>query len=78
MKDRFYPDKNLFIYSFDRKALAKAKRARDLIANALTSPASSVIRSFLNVALKRFERPMKRSISPEVFRPVLSVYASVR
>jgi predicted nucleic acid-binding protein len=84
MKDRFYPDTNLFVYSFDRNAPDKAKRASDLIADAVTSRKGivsyQVVQEFLNVALKRFERPMKPPEAEQylttVFRPLLSVYVS--
>jgi len=84
MKDRFFLDTSLFVYSFDHSAPAKAKRARDLIADAVTSRKGivsyQVVQEFLNVALKRFERPMKPPEAEQylttVFRPLLSVYAS--
>jgi predicted nucleic acid-binding protein len=84
MKDRFFLDTNLFVYSFDRNAPAKAKRARDLIAEAVTSRKGivsyQVVQEFLNVALKQFDRPMKPAEAEQyltaVFRPLLSVYAS--
>ncbi len=84
MKDRFFLDTNIFVYSFDRNALAKARRATDLIAEAVTSRKGivsyQVVQEFLNVALKRFERPMKTAEAEQylttVFRPLLSVHAS--
>jgi hypothetical protein len=36
MKDRFFLDTNLFVYSFHHGAPAKEKCARDPIANAVT------------------------------------------
>ena len=63
MKDRYFLDTNLFVYSFDRSAPAKAKRARDLIEDTVTTRKGivsyQVVQEFLNVALRRFERPMK-------------------
>jgi predicted nucleic acid-binding protein len=84
MKDRFFLDTNLFVHSFDRNAPAKAKRAGDLIAEAVTSRKGivsyQVVQEFLNVALKRFERPLKPPEAEQylttVFRPLLAVYAS--
>jgi len=84
MKDRFFLDTNLFVYSFDRSAPAKAKRATDLIAGAVKSRKGivsyQVVQEFLHVALKRFERPMKPLEAEQylttVFRPLLSVYVS--
>ena len=58
MKDRFFLDTNLSVYSFDRSAPARTKRARDLIAGAVTSRKGivryQVVQEFLNVAFKRF------------------------
>jgi predicted nucleic acid-binding protein len=84
MKDRFFLDTNLFVYSFDQSAPAKAKRATNLIEEAVTGRngivSYQVVQEFLNVALKRFERPMKPPEAEQyltaVFRPLLSVHAS--
>ena len=84
MRDRFFLDTNIFVYSFDSSAPAKAKRAKELIAGAVTSRKGivsyQVVQELLNVALKRFERPMKPLEAEQylttVFRPLLSVYAS--
>ena len=84
MKDRFFLDTNIFVYSFDRKFPAKAGRAVDLITQAVTTRKGivsyQVVQEFLNVALKRFERPMKTVEAEQylttVCRPLLSVHAS--
>ena len=84
MNDRFFLDTNIFVYSFDRGSPAKAKRALSLIKDAVTSGKGivsyQVVQEFLNVALKRFEKPLTTSEAEQylatVFRPLLSVYAS--
>jgi|SRR6266436_1369724 len=84
MNDRFFLDTNIFVYSFDRGSPAKAKRALSLIKDAVTSGRGivsyQVVQEFLNVALKRFEKPLTTSEAEQylatVFRPLLSVYAS--
>ena len=84
MNDKFFPDTNIFVYSFDRGSPAKAKRALSLIKDAVTSGKGivsyQVVQEFLNVALKRFEKPLTTSEAEQylatVFRPLLSVYAS--
>ena len=84
MNDRFFLDANIFVYSFDRGSPAKAKRALSLIKDAVTSGRGivsyQVVQEFLNVALKRFEKPLTTSEAEQylatVFRPLLSVYAS--
>ena len=37
MSDRFFLDTNIFIYSFDQSAAVKARRAAELIREALTT-----------------------------------------
>ena len=84
MNDRFFLDTNIFVYSFDRGSPAKAKRSASLIKEAVTSGKGivsyQVVQEFLNVALKRFEKPLTTSEAEQylatVFRPLLSVYAS--
>jgi len=84
MNDRFFLDTNIFVYSFDRRSPAKAKRSAGLIKEAVTSGRGivsyQVVQEFLNVALKRFEKPLTTSEAEQylatVFRPLLSVYAS--
>ena len=84
MNDRFFLDTNIFVYSFDRGSPAKAKRALSLIKDAVTSGRGivsyQVVQEFLNVALKRFEKPLTTPEAEQylatVFRPLLSVYAS--
>ena len=84
MKGRFFLDTNLFVYSFDSSAPPKAKRATQLIAEAVTNRTGiisyQVAQEFLNVAMKRFKKPMTTAEAEQylttVFRPLLSVYAS--
>ena len=38
MSDRFFLDTNIFVYSFDHSAAAKAQIAAQLIRTALTTP----------------------------------------
>ena len=37
MSDRFFLDTNIFVYSFDQSATAKARKAAQLIRKALTT-----------------------------------------
>jgi predicted nucleic acid-binding protein len=85
MKDRFFLDTNIFVYSFDRNAPPKAAKAKQLIREALTSQKGvisyQVVQEFLNVALKRFTPPMAAAYAEQylttVFRPLLSVHSSM-
>ena len=84
MSDRFFLDTNIFVYSFDRSATLKARKAAQLIRKALTTQKGiisyQVVQEFFNVALRKFSRPMKMSDAEQylgtVFRPLLSVHSS--
>jgi predicted nucleic acid-binding protein len=84
MSDRFFLDTNIFVYSFDQSAPAKARRAAQLIREALTTQKGvisyQVVQEFFNVALKRFSQPMQAADAGQyliaVFRPLLAVHSS--
>jgi predicted nucleic acid-binding protein len=84
MSDRFFLDTNIFVYSFDRTAAAKAMKAEQLIREALTTQKGvvsyQVVQEFFNVALRRFSSPMRVADAEQylgtVFRPLLSVHSS--
>lgn len=84
MSDRFFLDTNIFVYSFDQTAVVKARKAVQLIRNALTTQKGiisyQVVQEFFNVALKRFSRPMNLAEAEQylgtVFRPLLGVHSS--
>jgi predicted nucleic acid-binding protein len=84
MSARFFLDTNVFVYSFDQNARAKATRAQQLIREALTSRKGlvsyQVVQEFFNVALRRFSQPMTPADAQQylgtVFRPLLSVQSS--
>jgi predicted nucleic acid-binding protein len=84
MSDRFFLDTNVFVYSFDQGAAAKAQKAAQLIRKALTTQKGiisyQVVQEFFNVALKRFSQPMRLADAEQylstVFRPLLTVHSS--
>lgn len=84
MSGRFFLDTNIFVYSFDQNAAAKARRAAELIREALTAQKGvvsyQVVQEFFNVALRRFSRPMQPADAEQylstVFRPLLAVHSS--
>ncbi len=84
MSDRYFLDTNIFVYTFDRSAPPKAKKAEQLIRKALTTKKGvvsfQVVQEFFNVALKRFSRPMNLADAEQylatVFRPLLGVHSS--
>lgn len=84
MSGRFFLDTNIFVYSFDQSAAEEARRAAELIREALTAQKGvvsyQVVQEFFNVALRRFSRPMQPADAEQylstVFRPLLAVHSS--
>jgi predicted nucleic acid-binding protein len=84
MSDRFFLDTTVFVYSFDRSAPAKARKAARLIREALTTQKGvisyRVVQEFFNVALKRFSQHMGAANAGQyliaVFRALLAVHSS--
>ena len=84
MNGRFFLDTNVFVYSFDRSAPAKARKATELIRRAVASgkgiASYQVAQEFFNVALRRFARPMMVAEAEQylatVFRPLIAVHSS--
>jgi predicted nucleic acid-binding protein len=84
MSDRFFLDTNIFVYSFDRGAGAKSRRATQLIRMALNTQKGiisyQVVQEFFNVALQRFAQPMKVDEAEQyysaVLRPLLGIHSS--
>jgi predicted nucleic acid-binding protein len=84
MSDRFFLDTNIFVYSFDRSSVQRARTASKLIRKALTTQKGiisyQVVQEFFNVALRRFSQPMKSADAEQylatVLRPLLGVHSS--
>ncbi len=84
MNGKFFLDTNIFVYSFDRSAPAKARRALQLIRGAVETRKGivsyQVAQEFFNVALRRFAKPMPIADAEQylltVFRPLLAVHSS--
>lgn len=84
MSDRFFLDTDIFIYSFDLTAAAKARKAQQLIGEALSTAKGvisyQVVQEFFNAALRRFAVPMNMAEAERylssVFRPLLGVQSS--
>ena len=85
MNGRFFLDTNIFVYSFDSDAPAKAHRARQLIRQAIATRKGiisfQVAQEFFNVALQHFRTPMSFSEAHQylttVFRPLLAVHSTL-
>src|ERR1035438_6308343 len=84
MNARFFLDTNIFVYSFDRDSASKARRATQLIHQAVATRKGmvsyQVVQEFFNVALRRFAQPMTVAEAEQylgtVFRPLLTVHSS--
>ena len=84
MNGRFFLDTNVFVYSFDGSAPAKARRASQLIRLAIETRKGivsyQVVQEFFNVALRRFAKPMSVADAEQylsaVFRPLMAIHPS--
>lgn len=84
MSGRFFLDSNIFVYSFDPHAPAKARKATQLIQRAADTGEGiisfQVVQEFFNVALSRFSPAMSVAEAEQylitVFRPLLAVHSS--
>ena len=84
MNGRFFLDTNIFVYSFDASAPAKARRATGLIRRAVATGKGvvsfQVVQEFFNVALRRFAQPMTLADAEQylaaVFRPLMTIHSS--
>jgi predicted nucleic acid-binding protein len=84
MSARFFLDTNVFVYPFDATAPAKAKKAAQLIRQAVDTGQGvvsyQVAQEFFNVAFRRFAQPMTIGEAEQylvtVFRPLLAVHSS--
>ena len=84
MKDKFFIDTNIFVYSFDSTDPGKQETAHGLIKTALKHETGcisfQVMQEFLNVASKKFDPPLKLHDLPHYLTnflvPLCQVYAS--
>jgi predicted nucleic acid-binding protein len=75
MNGKFFLDTNILVYSFDTVNPMKRDRARDLIAEALSSGngiiSFQVVQEFLNVATAKFETPLSLADAREYLEEIL-------
>lgn len=84
MSDSFFLDTNVFVYTFDSTSPAKARRAAELVRDAIASRKGvisyQVVQEFFNVAFRRFAHPMTFPEAEQylgsVFRPLFAVQSS--
>ncbi|MFH1761787.1 MAG: PIN domain-containing protein [bacterium] len=62
MNGKFFLDTNILVYSFDKREKSKQVKARALIGKGLSEGSGiisyQVIQEFLNVATRKFEKPL--------------------
>ena len=85
MKDKYFLDTNIFVYSFNSGEKKKQKVSLELISNALDKQIGcisyQVVQEFLNVATRKFVKPLSipdciRYLN-SVFEPLCVVYPSI-
>ncbi|MBD3290521.1 PIN domain-containing protein [candidate division KSB1 bacterium] len=85
MKDKFFIDTNILIYSFDKSEPTKQKIAKEIISKAFTGYAGcisyQVIQEFLNVATQKFEKPLAKNdcykFMTNVLEPLCEIFPSM-
>ena len=79
MRDRFFLDTNIFVYTFDSREPKKRARAQDLVSDALTRGrgviSRQVVQEFLDVATQKFANPLSESDALVNLDRVLGRYA---
>ena len=63
VREKFFLDTNIFVYTFESKSPSKRVLAQDLVSGALDTRRGvisyQVVQEFLNVATRKFTKPMK-------------------
>ncbi|MCH8011598.1 MAG: PIN domain-containing protein [Candidatus Marinimicrobia bacterium] len=85
MRDKYFLDTNIIIYSFDRSVEDKRKKAHELINTALSDNLGiisyQVIQEFINVATKKFLTPLSlndcRLYLNRVLSPLCEIFPSI-
>ena len=81
MSDKYFLDTNVFVYSFDPDAPQKQIIAKRLIQSALADGngliSYQVVQEFLNVATRKFVKPLSLTDCQEYLQTVLNPLCSV-
>jgi predicted nucleic acid-binding protein len=76
LRGRFFLDTNVLVYSFDPASPDKQRIAQRLITESLRTQrgviSSQVVQEFLNLALRKFARPMSITDARDYLRSVLT------
>ncbi len=84
MKDRYFIDTNILVYTFDQHSPKKQKKALEIVGAALQLQEGfisyQVMQEFLNVALQKFKSPLSLTDASdylnEILLPLCEVYPS--
>ena len=84
MKDKYFLDTNILVYSFDKTQKIKQQKSQKLISSALSDHngiiSYQVIQEFINLATRKFEKPFlpkeAREYLDEVLEPLCAVHSS--
>lgn len=84
MSAEYFIDTNVLVYTFDQRARKKQKRARELVAAALQEASGviswQVVQEFLNVATRKFTKPMDYHQANQyylkILRPLCAVHST--
>jgi predicted nucleic acid-binding protein len=82
MSAKFFLDTNVFVYAFDSDSTGKASKANELIRKALKDRegviSTQVVQEFLNVAIRKFRKPLTipdcKQYLAAVLLPLCTVY----
>src|SRR5690242_16090021 len=85
MRGRFFLDTDVFVCSFDKHSPQKRKKARQLINDALRHEkgfvSSQVVQEFINVALRKFEKPLSTleavQYTEKVLEPLCEIFPTM-
>ena len=85
MKDKYFIDTNILIYSFDQAAKAKQHKAQKLISTALSDNngmiSYQVLQEFINHSTRKFKTPFSpkdtRKYLEEVLEPLCAVHSTI-
>ena len=85
MKDKFFIDTNIFIYSFDNSNALKQQKAIDIISSSLYNSngciSYQVIQEFINTATQKFINPLNKDDCKKyivtVLEPLCEVFSYV-
>ena len=85
MKDKYFIDTNILVYSFDKSNLKKQQKSKEIISDALYNHEGcisyQVIQEFVNVALQKFDTPLTKDdcikYVTNVLEPLCEVLSSI-